>query len=324
MSNANGKFNFTGAKLSLELKNGIAIVTFNDSEKKVNILSRATMAELDCALDEIVQGVSCAEVVGVIFTSSKENVFIAGADIGEIQLAQGMSYDEVVAGSQIGKRIFKRIATLPVPTVAAVNGRALGGGLELALACDKIVAVNNKMTVFGLPETALQIVPGWGGTVRTPLKVGYFAALSLVVARPLFGMLNPRLMTWGAEKAYYAGLVDELVIAESQLRAVAMKIAAGDIAYAHKPSRLDRAMRQIGDSRTMVGAVTALMRPLKLLLGNFLPAQFAALELLTSALEDADSAFVQESHAFATLVATPACRKAVARFFAMQNKKKPS
>lgn len=311
--------------LSIKLEDGVATVCFDDPERKVNLLTQQMLDDIESCVNMLEALTDNGTIRGVIFCSAKSGVFIAGADINEIKIAQTLPYGDALAGSTRGQQLFERIARLPVVTVAAIDGRTLGGGLELALACDKIVSTSSKMTVFGLPETALQIVPGWGGTQRTGKKVGFCAALALVVLRPLMGMLNPRLMTWSAKQAYQAGLVDELVQAPAHLMPVAKKIALGGEVFSYQPGLVEKMKRKVGDS-LLCRKLTLMLSSLdELLLGWMLPAQFAAIKLVEKSMnEPLFYGLPAEADTFARLVGGPACKKAVARFFAMQNKKKKS
>jgi 3-hydroxyacyl-CoA dehydrogenase/enoyl-CoA hydratase/3-hydroxybutyryl-CoA epimerase len=150
-------------------------VWFDAPEKSVNTLSVATWQGLDAAVREI----ETARPVGVIFASAKPRSFIVGADLFELQAMADAQLDEYLVR---GQRILDRIAALPIPTVAAINGDALGGGLELALACRFRVAADDPRAKLGLPEITLGLVPGWGGTLRLPRLLGLEPALALLLA----------------------------------------------------------------------------------------------------------------------------------------------
>ena len=111
---------------------------------------------------------------GVIFTSAKPRNFIAGADLFEIKKMTPAQAGQYLAD---GQTLYSRIENLPCPTVAAINGDCLGGGLELALACRSRVTADESWINIGLPEVKLGIVPGWGGTVRLPRLIGLTDAL---------------------------------------------------------------------------------------------------------------------------------------------------
>jgi len=151
---------------------GIATVTINRPDK-LNALNKATLTELDHAV--------CAafdnnEVCGIIITGAGEKAFVAGADIAEFT---GISVDEGKALSQTGQDIFNRIEKGPKPVIAAVNGFALGGGCELAMACH--IRVSSENALFGQPEVNLGLIPGYGGTQRLIQLVGKGKAAEILM-----------------------------------------------------------------------------------------------------------------------------------------------
>src|SRR5690606_21835988 len=144
------------------LDDRIAELKFDLQGESVNKFNQATLAELKAAVEKIQPD---SNIKGVIVTSGKD-VFIVGADITEFVHAFKLSEEELVAANIETNRIFNAFEDLNVPTVAAINGLALGGGLEMCLACDfRVMAESTKI---GLPETKLGIYPGFGGTVRLP------------------------------------------------------------------------------------------------------------------------------------------------------------
>lgn len=197
------------------LNNGVAVIKLDLEGSKVNKLSSSVMAEFEAALDTL----SNQPVVrGLVIISGKSDIFIAGADLDEVAKIQKMSPTVSYEATQNGKRIFAKLAALPFPTVAAVNGTCLGGGTELVLACTHILASDSPRTKFGLPEVGLGFIPGWGGSVRLPKLIGVKAALELI--------LQP-MKTWDAGKAWRAGMVSEVVPAEELMeRAIAVALGA--------------------------------------------------------------------------------------------------
>ena len=183
--------------LDYRVEEGVAVITIRRPEV-LNALSTALLREL-AEVPELVAEDS--SVRAVIFTGEGK-AFVAGADIPEIA---GLS-DVFVARefSLLGQDVMNAIAAMPVPTIAAINGYALGGGLELALACDLRVAA--RKAKLGLPEVGLGLIPGFGGTQRLPRIVGLGRALDLI--------LTGRHVE--AEEAYRMGLVNRL--AEDALR----------------------------------------------------------------------------------------------------------
>ncbi len=173
----------------LEIENSIATIFFN-RPKALNALNNALFDELDTALDLIMND---DEVRVLILTGKGEKAFVAGADISE--LAQ-MDPLQAKYFSRKGQKVFSKIESLPFPAIAAVNGFALGGGSEAALACDFIYA--SEKALFGLPEINLGLIPGFGGTQRLARLVGnnrakemVFTGKNITAAKALeYGMVN--------------------------------------------------------------------------------------------------------------------------------------
>ena len=156
-------------------ENNIATITFDALDSKVNVLNAAVLEEF---LGIVVQ--LSPSVRAVVIQSAKRDIFIAGADIKDIENITDPSDGK--AKSQAGQRIFDKLEDLPIPTVAVIDGAALGGGCELALACRYRVATFNPKVRIGLPEVNLGIVPGFGGTWRLPRLVGLQAALKMILS----------------------------------------------------------------------------------------------------------------------------------------------
>ncbi|MBO0717982.1 MAG: enoyl-CoA hydratase/isomerase family protein [Rhizobiales bacterium] len=187
----------TTAALSLanvlyEKKNGLAYVTVN-RPKVLNALNMPTWKDLRTAFEDARDDIG---VRGVILTGAGDKAFIAGADIGE--LAQVTAF-EAEQSSRFGQEVLDLIENLGKPVIAAVNGFALGGGCETAMACTLRIAVESAK--FGQPEVKLGLLPGGGGTQRLPRLVGKGRALQLILSGE----------TIGAQEAYRIGLVNEIV-----------------------------------------------------------------------------------------------------------------
>jgi enoyl-CoA hydratase/carnithine racemase len=190
-----------GASLELEnvvyeKKGPIAYVTIS-RPKMLNALNRATIAELQAAFEDARDD---SGVHGVILTGAGERAFAAGADIAEIANNTPVEAEE---GTRRGQAVTDLIENLRKPVVAAVNGFALGGGCELAMACTIRIAAESAK--FGQPEVKLGVMPGYGGTQRLPRLVGRGRALKLILSGDVID----------ASEAYRIGLVDELVPAAS-------------------------------------------------------------------------------------------------------------
>ena len=180
------------ASVLYEKRGAIAYVTVN-RPKVLNALNTATWQDLRTALED---AQSDPAVRGVILTGAGDKAFIAGADIGG--LAQATAID-AERSSRFGQQVLDLIENLGKPVIAAINGFALGGGCETAMACTIRVAVAHAK--FGQPEVKLGLLPGGGGTQRLPRLVGKGRALQLILSG---GMI-------GAQEAYRIGLVNEVV-----------------------------------------------------------------------------------------------------------------
>ena len=188
----------TYTSLLYEVNGAIARVTVNRPDK-LNALNAGVIAELDAVIGEIERD---STVRGVILTGSGPKAFVAGADIGEIA-AQGPVDGK--ARALEGQRVFRRLEHCGKPVIAAVNGFALGGGCELAMACHIRVAAEGAR--FGQPEVKLGIGPGYGGTVRLPRLVGRGRALELLLTGAMID----------AQEALRIGLVNRVVPADRLL-----------------------------------------------------------------------------------------------------------
>lgn len=184
--------------LKVETRDGVAIVTINRPEK-LNALNDRTVEELDAAFTAIG---SDPQVRGAILTGAGEKAFVAGADIAELSTQSPVDGKE---RSIRGQKVLDRIENLGKPVIAAVNGFALGGGCELALACHVRVASENAR--LGTPEVKLGIMCGYAGTQRLPRLVGKGRALEMLLTGEMVG----------ASEALRIGLVNRVVAKESLL-----------------------------------------------------------------------------------------------------------
>jgi enoyl-CoA hydratase len=197
--------------LTFEVADRIATITVNRPDK-LNALNDATIRELGVAIDEA-RG---RDDVGGVLLTGAGRAFIAGADISELD---GQAPLEATRRARAGQAIFARFETSPKPTIAVINGFALGGGCELAMACHLRIA--SEAAKLGQPEVKLGIVPGYGGTQRLPRLIGRGAALRLL----LTGEMIP------AAEAFRLGLVDQ-VVAPDALRATATALMQSMLANA--------------------------------------------------------------------------------------------
>jgi 3-hydroxyacyl-CoA dehydrogenase / enoyl-CoA hydratase / 3-hydroxybutyryl-CoA epimerase len=163
----------------------IATLWLDAPGKRVNTLSRAMWADLAGAIEQVKK----SNATELIVTSAKPNSFCVGADLYEIGEMRDEEFDQYIL---TGQKILKGLEDLPIPKVAAINGDCLGGGLELALACDERIACDCRQSI-GLPETKLGLIPGWGGTVRLPKAIGS-KGIGMIVDAKLVGPNGARIM----------------------------------------------------------------------------------------------------------------------------------
>ena len=176
----------------IKVTNDIWYVAFNNKSKSYNVFDTKTLDELET----IVSALEQEDCEGVVFRSAKKG-FIVGADIKEFN---GASPQQIEALVKKGQLLFNRIEDLEIPSLAMINGVAMGGGLELTLACTGRIAYDDAQ--LALPETKLGILPGWGGTTRLPRIIGLANAISLICSGK----------TIGAHEAKKMGLVDGVAI----------------------------------------------------------------------------------------------------------------
>lgn len=191
--------------LNVQQHNGVARITVSRPDK-LNALNAATITELDEAIAALLVR---QEIGALIITGSGEKAFIAGADIAELR---ALSVPDAERFAARGQALMRRIETASIPVIAAINGFALGGGLELALACHIRYASDNAR--LGLPEIKLGLIPGFGGTQRLPRAVGRARAIEMMLSgEPV-----------DARTAQLDGLV-QTVVAQNELLTTATALA---------------------------------------------------------------------------------------------------
>jgi len=190
--------------LKTELKENILWVTINRPQA-LNALNIDTIKELS----QLIQEAEDNSIKGIVLTGEGEKAFVAGADIKEFS---SLSKEAALALSQKGQRLFKVIEDFPKPVIAAINGFALGGGCELAMACHIRIATENAK--FGQPEVNLGIIPGYGGTQRLAQLVGRGEAMELILTGDLIS----------AKEAKEIGLVNHVVTTHEELMNLSQKM----------------------------------------------------------------------------------------------------
>jgi 3-hydroxyacyl-CoA dehydrogenase/enoyl-CoA hydratase/3-hydroxybutyryl-CoA epimerase len=280
---------------------GIAWLTFDKPGTSTNVLSRDTVVELDGH----VQALSRQVPKGLVIRSGKTNGFIAGADVKEFtQLTDADQAYELVRAAQ---RMFDALEALPCPTVAIIDGFALGGGLELALACRYRVGVKGDRFSIGLPEVMLGIHPGFGGTVRAVKRAGVRTAMEMMLTGK-----NLR-----ADKARRAGLVDRLVFpadAEAAARELIVRQPKP-----RRPGLLDRALSwpviRGFVRKQLLAQVRAKARP------EHYPAPYAIIDLWSKHGARGEAAYEAEARSISQLMVGSTSRNLV-RVFMLQERLK--
>ncbi len=270
---------------------GICFLTLDKADAAANTLSSEVLAELSQELDALLS----AKPRGVVLDSGKSSGFILGADVKEFASLRDAAHATEIAAR--GQALMNRIAALGVPTVAAIDGFALGGGLELALACDYRVAVDSYERTLGLPEVQLGIHPGFGGSVRAVEILGPPLALDL--------MLTGRSLS--PHEARSAGLIDR-VVARAALRATAQELIAR-----RPPPRRAPWYLALLNRAPLRGLVAARIRKSVRKRANprHYPAPFAIVDLWERYGARGTEAFRAEVESIGKLLVTPTCRNLV-------------
>jgi 3-hydroxyacyl-CoA dehydrogenase / enoyl-CoA hydratase / 3-hydroxybutyryl-CoA epimerase len=288
----------------MEIDDGLAVIRLNDPKRPVNVISAELLQEMAGLLERLEAGEGGVRAAVII--SEKKGTWIAGADIEEFKNFQTPADAE--AASRAGSELLNRLERLPIPVVAAIDGAALGGGLETALACTYRIATDSPKTKLGLPEVQLGIIPGAGGTARLPRLIGLRASLDL--------MLTGKQLD--ARRAMKAGIVDEVVPAPILLEVAgrqAMALAARKLQPKTarpqgSPDRIENLgpMRQLIFSKARQGVMSKTH--------GLYPAPLRLLKVVERGLnKSVDEALELEAKAFGELAVTPEARSLVHVFF---------
>lgn len=302
---------------NLKIDDNFAFLEFDQPDSKVNILSSAAMAELEKIIFSLKNN---TELKGLLISSSKPDIFIAGADIKEIENI--IVREEGIKKAYAGQKILNDLENLPFPTIALINGACLGGGCELALACDYRIAAYGDKVKIGLPEVKLGVIPGFGGTKRLPRLTGLKKGLELIVAGKLVG----------PEEAYKIGLVDGITTL-NLLRGEGLKFlqkntlrqsADGGKRKVFKPKI--KGFLNWSFEKTYIGRLLLQSQFKKITLKNtkgFYPAPISAIDVVfknySSSLK---SSLNREANAFGELVIGNVSKNLISLFFLQEKYKK--
>ena len=283
----------------------IAWLIFDAPDSRVNLLDSRVMRHLDRHLAELESRIATGHPIAVVIWSAKPGTFIAGADVNEI--AEIEDAEDGRRKSAMGQRIFNRLGRLGIPKIAAIRGACLGGGTELALACDWRLASDATATTIGLPEIKLGLIPGFGGSVRLPRLIGIQRALSMI--------LTGRSLS--ASHAYRYGLVDQVFedtgfqhsVAQVALDAVLGRV---ERELPHETAR-DRFLENTGLGRRLL--FRGARKRVRNASGTRYPAALKAIDVIEETLDlPIDEALAIEAAALGEVATTDVCRNLVRLF----------
>ncbi|MCB1007968.1 MAG: enoyl-CoA hydratase/isomerase family protein [Acidobacteria bacterium] len=291
-------------------EDGVATLTFDLPDRKANIFTREALDELDEIVAEL--GVR-NDIRCLVLRSAKPDIFIAGADVEAI--AHVTDPVQAESGSRYGHRIFAAWEALPFPTVAAVRGTCLGGGTELSLASSWLVVSDRADLRIGLPEIKLGIVPGWGGCVRMPRRIGLLASLDLILA----GKAIP-----GA-RAFKAGLADA-IFPDAGFDARVLEFARGKAGSARRGKGRSRGLRGAlleGNPLGRAFVVSQARRKTLAQTKGRYPAPLRALEVVSTGISrGAAAGFDAEARAIGELAVSPEAKGLIYLFQQMEASKR--
>ncbi len=296
-------------KLSIE-QSDIAVLTLDDPRGSANVLSRAVLDEFEKHLNALE---ARKDLAGLVIRSGKPGVFIVGADIREFLAGMDAPRAQIVELCNHGRKLFQRLSKMPFVTIAAIDGQCVGGGAEMSFWCDRRLMSTDSKAMFGFPEVKLGLLPGWGGTVRSPRVVGLYNAIELVTSGESIDV----------KTALALGLISDCVPSARLLPAAIQVIRAEQRAGKWKRDR-QRWNQPLDISDTELGFLGATASAfIQGQTGGQYPAPMAALELmLESAGLDADAAGLKEAQAMAALFGTPINRALINVFFLTDRNKK--
>jgi len=276
------------------------VLTFDRPDSPVNIFDVPTLKELDIQLGDL------GDARALILASAKKTIFVAGADI---HLFQKMGAEELTQFVEMGQAVFNRLAALRIPTVAAIHGAAVGGGYEVALACDWRIASPDSVTKIGLPETKLGLIPAWGGSTRLPRLIGVPGAIDVILGGK----------TVSARQALKLGMIDEIAPREALIRAALILAEKG---------KHPRSLTHSAPVNAAISAVVALKarRDVRRKTRGKYPAVDKALDVILhgSGAWDEATSLARERAAIAELMNLETTRNLIRIFFLQEHAKKSS
>jgi enoyl-CoA hydratase/carnithine racemase len=290
--------------VKLAIDGEIARLTFDQPNSRANVFSKVILTEFGQKLDELVHR---PRVRGLVLDSAKPGIFVAGADLKEFADADPADPQPTRDYLELALRVLETLEALPYPTVAAIDGATLGGGLEVALACDFRVCGTNPKLQMGLPEVNLGLLPGWGGTQRLPRLVGVEEALGRILSGESYETTDPP----------PEDLVDEAVPSQELHKAACRWLKSGDwqeVRDAKRspvPAEFLPSGEFLAETRQVIEEMDGAKKP-------------AAAEIVKVVLEgslgDLAAGIRLETEAFLRLAGSPNSRQLIADFFAKRKR----
>lgn len=294
--------------LQLEVRDGIGILTFDQPGSRANTMNQGVVAELETHVTQLARR---SDLHGLVLRSGKPGMFIAGADLKELGARLGEADTRAII--RRGLAVIAAFEALPYPTVAAIEGACMGGGLELALGFDFRIASNHPKTEIGLPETKIGLFPGWGGTQRLPRLIGPALAAELIPAGE----------TVNAKRAFELGIVSDVVPSERLLdeaiRLIQLEQQEGTWKEARKRKQQPVGLSEEQHSFIFAVARAQVMAKTK----GQLPAPLAAVEAIAKGCNlPLQDGLKVETDLFVPLAGSPISRNLIAVFFMTQRLQK--
>jgi 3-hydroxyacyl-CoA dehydrogenase/1,4-dihydroxy-2-naphthoyl-CoA synthase len=295
----------------------VAVVCMDTPNRPGNVLDDQLFSELDSAIEELSAN---DQLRGVVLISAKPKIFVAGADLNRIQQTADFSDQQIIEFCEQGRAVMKKFSAASFPSVAAIHGAAVGGGLEIAMWCDFRIATNHRATKLGLPEVKLGLVPGWAGTSRLPRLTNLKDSIELVTSGELAS----------AQRGHEIGLIDEIVLCDDPADAMTSLEAKAIDLLEHTESRTwqQRRKKFTGPVRDCDEIESIVASAGKNIVSNrdiFLFAPTVVLEhMARTATLDASEAEASESIAMAQVYGSPANRGLLHHYFLVRhNHKQP-
>jgi len=279
------------------------VLRFDQADAGANVFNLETLTELEAHI----RGIGNDRAIeGVVLISAKERIFHAGADLHALQTWNDAEVGQFIAR---GQEVFGQLAALKTPTVAAIHGACLGGGFELALACDYRIATPDRATKIGLPETKLGILPAWGGSTRLQRLIGVMRALDVIL-----GGKTP-----AAKQALRYGMIDTIAPRELLLSA-ALRVLKNGI-----PPRRRSLLRRVLPDRLLSPLIASRVRAriMRETRGHYPAVSAAAEVILASTKCSIAESLEHERRAVSGLLRSDACRNLMRLFFLGERVRKP-